>query len=807
MLLSLLMLPKAVHAIQDMEDAANSFIVVLPPYGTSAVPVTGFSMTRGLPFPGPVLVANGIAPVPVQVAIEYSIAQGYIDIDPYAVQLAIWETMYGPNPPSYLTADTNRGLIEDIVKQVRLGVFPMRPDRPSLNLWDAVATRAVTANVVDFASTGYPSFMGTGTLQISNNTNKERVLYIPYGVRFRDAQTTDRQDIVIFAVDLFGQGGQFIPDTPQSEAVHGPTSTPSATYTPIATATETPTPVPTATATVPPQDQPVSDSTTLAAPTVIVGPIGPRGSEGPQGPPGVPGPIGPRGLAGTSCWDLDNDGETDEEEDINGDGYYNALDCRGPKGADGKAGRTGPAGAQGPPGPQGNRGPQGVPGPRGPKGDAGTDGKGLAGPPGPAGKDGLHCWDLNGDGKGSRNEDLNSDGMYDALDCRGLPGPAGKTGPPGAHGMRGPQGTEGRSGPAGPPGPRGPAGISCWDLDADGEPDEEEDTNGDGFFDALDCRGIRGPQGDVGPAGKDGPPGSMGPPGQRGQRGIDCWDGNGDGDGDPAEDLNNDGLYNALDCQGPPGLAGKVGPRGPQGNDGLNCWDLDADGQQDPSEDINGDGSFDAADCRGLPGTDGIHCWDLDADGRQDPNEDRNGDGQFDAKDCQGAPGTIGQAGPPGADGVNGLHCWDLDGDGQADDDEDINRDRKFDALDCLGQDGRAGPIGPPGPMGPPGPVGPAGAVEWTMQSNSTPSDKSPIKELAVRCPADHTVVSGGVKADGNNNEDLIVTVQESYPLVNGGWHGRAEAWHVQQVRGEPCDCQEEWKLTVWVVCTPDALE
>lgn len=40
----------------------------------------------------------------------------------------------------------------------------------------------------------------------------------------------------------------------------------------------------------------------------------------------------------------------------------------------------------------------------------------------------------------------------------------------------------------GPPGPPGADGISCWDLDEDGEMDRREDFNGDGKADVLDCR-------------------------------------------------------------------------------------------------------------------------------------------------------------------------------------------------------------------------------------------------------------------------------------------------------------------------------
>jgi len=61
---------------------------------------------------------------------------------------------------------------------------------------------------------------------------------------------------------------------------------------------------------------------------------------GEQGPPGEDGEDGVDGL---NCWDLDGDGEQDLDEDINEDGNFNALDCKG-EGVEGVPGPQGPAG-------------------------------------------------------------------------------------------------------------------------------------------------------------------------------------------------------------------------------------------------------------------------------------------------------------------------------------------------------------------------------------------------------------------------------------------------------------------------------
>lgn len=114
-----------------------------------------------------------------------------------------------------------------------------------------------------------------------------------------------------------------------------------------------------------------------------------------------------QGNPGRSCWDLNSDGlATLPQEDTNGDGAANVLDCRG---------------AQGPPGSPG----------------------------------GLRCWDLNGNGMTDGAEDRTSDGVFDARDCQG---PAGSQGPTGARGPAGPTGSAGPTGPTGPSGPTGPVG-------------------------------------------------------------------------------------------------------------------------------------------------------------------------------------------------------------------------------------------------------------------------------------------------------------------------------------------------------------
>jgi hypothetical protein len=123
----------------------------------------------------------------------------------------------------------------------------------------------------------------------------------------------------------------------------------------------------------------------------------------------------------------------------------------------------------------------------------------------------------------------------------------------------------------------GKAGHPCWDIDGDGFNDPFEDVNQDKKFDALDCQGALGKDGNPGKDGKDGNPG---------EDGKDGKDGNPGKNGNPGKDGN-------------PGGDGKDGNPGQDGEAGLHCWDIDGDGVNDPGEDVNQDDNFDARDCQG----------------------------------------------------------------------------------------------------------------------------------------------------------------------------------------------------------------
>lgn len=419
--------------------------ILLPPYATVELAVGGFCLHRGLPFPGAELEPIGLATDEVRLAIAYGIGNELMSSQLYQLQLAIWN-LQGDGQNS----DSRYATVTEVIDYAQSDTEPADLTLASTSLVSAVVEGLVSIQLDDFTSKSNPDYYGEGTLVLTNMTADELTLHLPYGMEFADVRQDDVQNMGIFpkgdivVVSTLGPEGPEGPDGPE-----GPQGE---------------------------QGEP--------------GPQGPQGEAGPRGPQGRQGEVGPQGPAGLACWDLNADGILDSDEDVNGDGEHNALDCVGPEGP---------------------RGPQGPVGARGPTGETGADG--------------LACWDLNGDGIRDTAEDVNGDGEHNALDCVGPEGPQGEQGPAGPKGDRGlpgiagPQGEAGEQGPTGPkgePGVAGEAGLACWDVDGDGIRDSSEDTNDDGKHDALDCAG---PEGPVGPQGPAGPRGLTGPKGADGQAG------------------------------------------------------------------------------------------------------------------------------------------------------------------------------------------------------------------------------------------------------------------------------------------------
>ena len=99
------------------------------------------------------------------------------------------------------------------------------------------------------------------------------------------------------------------------------------------------------------------------------------------------------------CWDLNKNLRCDTGEDRDGVPGCSIADCAGQNGMDGSSGVDGVNGMDGSNGSDGVNGMDGV---------DGTDGT-----------NGLPCWDLNGDGACSSDENVNGDATCDAADCQG----------------------------------------------------------------------------------------------------------------------------------------------------------------------------------------------------------------------------------------------------------------------------------------------------------------------------------------------------------------------------------------------------
>jgi hypothetical protein len=285
-------------------------------------------------------------------------------------------------------------------------------------------------------------------------------------------------------------------------------------------------------------------------------------------------PVAP--TDGISCWDLNGNGINDPNEDVNADGTFDALDCRGQDGvgvastvnngngtftinySDGSSfttgNLTGPQGLQGATGPIGPTGLTGPVGPQGPTGLTGPQGPiGLTGPQGPTGLTGL----TGPQGVGVISTINNGNGTFtinysdgSSFTSGNLTGPAGPQGP---IGLMGPQGSTGLTGLT------GPQGVGVVSTVDNGNGTFTINYSDGSSFTSGNLTGPQGPIGLIGPTGPQGPTGLTGPQGAQGIAG-------------PAGPQGPTGLTGPAGPQGPIGLTGSAGPQGipgPAGADGL----------------------------------------------------------------------------------------------------------------------------------------------------------------------------------------------------------------------------------------------
>ena len=368
-------------APQALAATESGITVTIPASGSVEVPVEGFCMDYGKPFPSTKLAPVGLAPAEVRAIERYAVARGYNKSHPYQVQRAVW---YFTNDLKYDKAKLP--ITDELVNYARSNAVHQLPEG-ALDLASAVDQGLVRAYTSNFKNISNPAYHGKGTLTIVNQTQQQLSIFIPYGVKFKDQVKTGTQNMAVFATPIEAKAPaqkvlvvQGPPGPPGPPGPQGPVGPPGP-----------PGPRGPAGPTGPQGPQGPPGPTGPAGPA---GPQGPKGPAGPQGPQGPAGPQGPQGLKGPK-------GDTGPQ---------------GPQGPAGPQGERGPAGPRGPVGPQGPTGPTGPQGPAGPQGPRGPVGpQGPAGPQGPMGPAGLSCWDTNGNGKADiESEDLNGDGKVNA---------------------------------------------------------------------------------------------------------------------------------------------------------------------------------------------------------------------------------------------------------------------------------------------------------------------------------------------------------------------------------------------------------
>jgi hypothetical protein len=176
---------------------------------------------------------------------------------------------------------------------------------------------------------------------------------------------------------------------------------------------------------------------------------------------------------------------------------------------------------------------------------------------------------------------------------------------------------------------------------------DEYKTEASAQFRVVDMTGTAGPAG-------------MSVTGMPGEDGMHCWDLNENGMADAAEDVNNDGAVDVLDCQGAPGDAGEAiasdcdcppGPPGRDGDDGFDGtdglgiswmgeWSADEDYSTNDTVTYEGNAYISIEASTGENPAEASNAWSLMAV--------RGEDGEPGEKGEQGAAGGGGSVGTAG---------------------------------------------------------------------------------------------------------------------------------------------------------------
>ena len=224
-------------ALPQSWAAESGVRITVPPSASVEVPVEGFCMNYGKPFPSARLAPVSPAPASLRAIERYAAAKGYNKSHPYQVQRAVWYFTDG------LEYDAGKlPITHELVGYAKSNAEHAFP-KGELELSEAVKSGLVRAEIRDFKNVSKPEYHGRGTLTVVNQTQQQLTIFIPYGVKFKDQIKSGTQNMAVFATPIEAKA-------PAQKVL------------------------------------------------VVQGPPGPAGPPGPQGPIGPPGPRGPGGPMG-----------------------------------------------------------------------------------------------------------------------------------------------------------------------------------------------------------------------------------------------------------------------------------------------------------------------------------------------------------------------------------------------------------------------------------------------------------------------------------------------------------------------------
>lgn len=180
---------------QEAAALPAPFVAQIDAGATVEVPVHGFCMDYGLPFPGASLDAGDLAQDQVRQAISYALGQGYVTTEPWQTQLAVWYFIEGAKVDEEYSA-----VADEIIAFVEANAGSPEAGATAVPLHEAVAQGLVSATLDDFENTSPPEFffIGSGTLVLTNLTDQPVEVLIPFGTRFAETEDQGNQSMAIF---------------------------------------------------------------------------------------------------------------------------------------------------------------------------------------------------------------------------------------------------------------------------------------------------------------------------------------------------------------------------------------------------------------------------------------------------------------------------------------------------------------------------------------------------------------------------------------------------------------------------------